>query len=51
MTQSNIKQVKGLEERLKKIEDRIKALEDLTPECDGSAIIIKTPEKEGNTEK
>lgn len=51
MTQINIKQVKGLEERLKKMEDRIKALEDLTPECDGSAIIIKTSKKEGNTEK
>ena len=51
MTEIKLGQVKGLEDRLKKIEDRIKALEDLTPEDDGSAIIIKTREKEGNTEK
>ena len=51
MTKINIDQVNGLEDRLRKIEDRIKALEDLTPEDDGGAIIIKTREKEGNTEK
>ncbi|MDP2788813.1 MAG: hypothetical protein Q8O46_02040 [bacterium] len=53
MTQINIKQVRGLEDRLKKIEDRLKTLEELTPTNDKElgSLIIKTQEKGENTEK
>jgi hypothetical protein len=53
MTQINIGQVEGLEDRLKKIEDRLKTIEELTLTYDKElgVVITKTQEKGENTKK